>query len=111
MHVKPTHGVKYVCNDAGMTESEEAVQILLNANVEDGYMSGFVYNIEVAHRAFNHFDKVKNQSSVMIIFKRSKSYRDEAYEPAQDKSNDLKDAEVLKLANVRTVFIEPEYHT
>ncbi len=40
-----------------MAEAESAVRDLLNANVADGCMTGFAYNIEAARRAFDHFDK------------------------------------------------------
>ncbi len=42
-----------------MADAESAVRDLLNANVEDGWMTGFVYNIDSARRAFNHFDKAR----------------------------------------------------
>ena len=34
---------------------------LLDVNMEDGAMEGFVFDIEVARRAFEHFDKVINE--------------------------------------------------
>ena len=37
------------------------VNALLDVNMEDGAMEGFVFDIEVARRAFEHFDKVINE--------------------------------------------------
>ncbi len=38
------------------------VNALLDVNLDDANMEGFVFDIEVARRAFEHFDKESNRS-------------------------------------------------
>jgi hypothetical protein len=44
------------CCVGSATKAE--VNALLDVQLEDGSMDGFVFEIEVARRAFDHFDKV-----------------------------------------------------
>ena len=42
------------------------VNALLDVNLDDANMDGFVFDIDVARRAFDHFDKVRLQKSKPI---------------------------------------------
>lgn len=55
-----------------VSATKAEVNALLDVNLEDAAMEGFVFDVEVARRAFDHFDK--------------------------NKSNELNRAEILKLA-------------
>ena len=41
---------------------------LLDVYLEDASMEGFVFEIEVARRAFDHFDKVSNSRETCFIW-------------------------------------------
>ena len=49
----------FILHSVVATKAE--VIALLDVKMEDGAMEGFVFDIEVARRAFEHFDKVINE--------------------------------------------------